>query len=91
MSSDITMVELSRLESLTFSLRRLRLPVQALSAHVHMGACGASRPGHWKIGGEGANAVDLEPIGTAHPFGPPIRAVRWAHEAQWTPWTCPTR
>jgi hypothetical protein len=61
MSSDITMVELSRLESLTFSLRRLRLlrrsPRTSTWVHaVHRGLA---------IGRSGANmenALDLEPI-----------------------------
>lgn len=42
---------------------KVALPAQALSAHVDIGVCGASRPGQWQIGGEyGANAFDLEPI-----------------------------
>ena len=67
-------VELRGFVTLTFSLRMLRPPAQALSAHVHIGACGASGHGHWQIAGEhGANTVDLEPvIRERHCVRPPV-------------------
>ena len=58
MSSDITMVELSRLESLTFSLRRLLLRLEQLSAGVQAVADDAHRAGASQAGStQGAHGV----------------------------------